>query len=147
MSSKQMHGWKPEARRIEWPAIVLQIAAATVLSGAIAYLATSGPKQSVAAETAPVVAALPHQIPAHPIPAALPVVPVKDEPVRFTNPFDATEVFQFPAGTSESDARQAVAGVLLQRARDRNDFASKAAHAAPTPTRSHNVGARLARTN
>ena len=144
MSSKQMHGWKPEARRIEWPAIVLQIAAATVLSGAIAYLATS-PKQSVAAATAPVVTALPNPIPAHPIPAAVPVTPVNDEPVRFTNPFDTTEVFQFPFGTSESDARQAVADVLLQRARDRKHFSSRAAHAAPT--RSHNVGATLARTN
>ena len=144
MSSKQMHGWKPEARRIEWPAIVLQIAAATVLSGVIAYLATS-PKQSVAAATAPVVAALPHPIPAHSIPAAVPVTPVNDEPVRFTNPFDTTEVFQFPSGTSESDARQAVADVLLQRARDRKHVSSQAAHAAPT--RSHNVGATLARTN
>jgi|SRR5882757_4598052 len=145
MSRKQMHGWMPEARRTEWPAIVLQIAAATVLSGVIAYLATS-PKQSVAAATAPVVPALPHQIPAAvPVTPVNTVTPVNDEPVRFTNPFDATEIFQFPSGTRESDARQAVADVLLQRARDRKHFSSQAAHAAPT--RSHNVGATLARTN
>ena len=39
--------------------------------------------------------------------------------VRFANPFDATEVFEFPPDTSEIDARNAVADLLLQRARDR----------------------------
>lgn len=41
------------------------------------------------------------------------------EAVRFTNPFDADEVFEFPAGTSESQARDAVADVLLKRAMSR----------------------------
>jgi hypothetical protein len=41
---------------------------------------------------------------------------VDAEPVRFANPFDENEVFEFPAGTSEQDARDAVAGFLLQRA-------------------------------
>ncbi len=40
-------------------------------------------------------------------------------PVRFRNPFDAGEVFEFPAGTSRIDARDAVAELLLQRARER----------------------------
>jgi hypothetical protein len=39
--------------------------------------------------------------------------------VRFTNPFDSSEVFEFHAGTSEADARQAVAEILVQRARER----------------------------
>jgi hypothetical protein len=39
--------------------------------------------------------------------------------VRVTNPFDATEVFEFPAATTKTDAREAVAELLLQRARDR----------------------------
>ncbi len=39
--------------------------------------------------------------------------------VQVTNPFDATEVFEFPAGTSESAARDAIAERLLQRARER----------------------------
>lgn len=39
--------------------------------------------------------------------------------VRIRNPFDALEVFDFPPGTSETEARQAVSNVLLQRARDR----------------------------
>lgn len=40
-------------------------------------------------------------------------------PVRFANPFDATEVFEFPAGTSKSAAREAVAKLLTERARGR----------------------------
>jgi hypothetical protein len=39
-----------------------------------------------------------------------------DEPVRVANPFDASEVFEFPAGTSEADAHEAVAGFLIERA-------------------------------
>jgi hypothetical protein len=42
-----------------------------------------------------------------------------DSPVRFSNPFDASEVFEFPPGTSDEQARQSVAAILLQRARSR----------------------------
>jgi hypothetical protein len=38
------------------------------------------------------------------------------EPLRVANPFDATETFEFPAGTSEADAREAIAGFLIERA-------------------------------
>jgi hypothetical protein len=41
------------------------------------------------------------------------------EPVRFANPFDTDEVFEFPAGTTETEARDAVADVLLKRAMSR----------------------------
>ena len=41
------------------------------------------------------------------------------EPVRVANPFDASEIFEFPAGTSEADAREAVAGFLIERASNR----------------------------
>jgi hypothetical protein len=44
---------------------------------------------------------------------------VEGEPVRFSNPFDAQEVFEFPAGTSEAKARDAVAQLLLERAVER----------------------------
>jgi hypothetical protein len=40
-------------------------------------------------------------------------------PVRITNAFDAREVFEFPSGTSESEAREAVVELLLSRARER----------------------------
>lgn len=39
--------------------------------------------------------------------------------VQIRNPFDASEVFEFSPGTSEAEARQSVAKILLQRARDR----------------------------
>jgi hypothetical protein len=39
--------------------------------------------------------------------------------LRFVNPFDATEVFEFPAGTSHAERREKVAQILLQRARER----------------------------
>jgi hypothetical protein len=39
--------------------------------------------------------------------------------VRIKNAFDATEVVEFPHGTTESEVREAVAELLLSRARDR----------------------------
>ena len=50
-----------------------------------------------------------------------------DEPLRVANPFDASEVFEFPAGTSEADAQEAVAGFLIERATRRG----VTRHAAP----------------
>ncbi|MGH8175904.1 MAG: hypothetical protein ACREV5_06545 [Steroidobacter sp.] len=41
------------------------------------------------------------------------------EPVRVTNPFDESEVFEFPEGTSDAEARDAMAEMLLQRAQQR----------------------------
>jgi hypothetical protein len=47
--------------------------------------------------------------------------PAQPVPVKFTNPFDANEVFEFPPGTSETEARDAVASMLLERARERRN--------------------------
>ena len=44
----------------------------------------------------------------------------KPPPVRFANPFDPAEVFEFPPGTSPEYAREAVAEFLIDRARDRH---------------------------
>jgi hypothetical protein len=47
---------------------------------------------------------------------------VADSPkpaLRVVNPFDVTEVFEFPAGTSTAEGHAKVAQVLLQRARER----------------------------
>jgi hypothetical protein len=41
------------------------------------------------------------------------------EPVHFANPFDASEVFEFPPGTTEAEAREAVADFLIERAMSR----------------------------
>jgi hypothetical protein len=53
---------------------------------------------------------------------ALPTTP-PEPPVRVRNPFDATEVFEFPAGTTRAEARQKISEVLLQRAVDRRSQA------------------------
>jgi hypothetical protein len=42
-----------------------------------------------------------------------------DTPVRVANPFDSSEIFEFPHGTSEADARDAIAGFLMERAVNR----------------------------
>jgi hypothetical protein len=44
---------------------------------------------------------------------------VESAPTLFTNPFDASEVFEFPPGTTADAAQRSVAEMLLQRARDR----------------------------
>jgi hypothetical protein len=41
------------------------------------------------------------------------------EPLRMSNPFDRSEVFEFPPGTSKAEARESIANVLLERARER----------------------------
>ena len=43
----------------------------------------------------------------------------ESKPVRFANPFDAKEVFEFPAGTTEAEARDQVAEILMERAMER----------------------------
>jgi hypothetical protein len=53
------------------------------------------------------------------IPADSPVEAPANQPVRFKNPFDASEVFEFPPGTSTAEARRTVAAILLQRGRER----------------------------
>lgn len=42
-------------------------------------------------------------------------------PILFTNPFDNSEVFEFPPGTSEAEARAGVADLLIKRAIERQD--------------------------
>lgn len=42
-----------------------------------------------------------------------------EQPVRVANPFDASEVFEFPHGTTLAGARAAMAETLLERARER----------------------------
>ena len=58
-------------------------------------------------------------------PSPLLPAPAERLPVRFTNPFDASEVFEFPPDTSVTEAHDAVANLLLQRARDRRQLLAK----------------------
>ncbi|MEJ1963163.1 MAG: hypothetical protein WDO56_17060 [Gammaproteobacteria bacterium] len=74
---------------------------------------------------APPVVALVHTQVAAPLAAPLatqepPPVSPEESPVRVRNPFDRSEVFEFPPGTSRADARSAVAELLMQRARERS---------------------------
>jgi hypothetical protein len=98
-------------------AIALGIAGAAVVLSGVAYI--------VGKRSAPVQVVTMTLPPPPPPPAAQPVVPemavAQLEPVRFKNPFDATEVFEFPAGTSRDEARDAVAELLLERAHERQN--------------------------
>jgi hypothetical protein len=77
--------------------------------------AAIGWRTLVGQPTAPAVAIAVPVAPA-PVAKAQPRSPV----VQVINPFDATEVFELPAGTAESEARNATAELLLQRARERH---------------------------
>jgi len=85
--------------------------AVTVVGIAAAFLWPSPARRS----TPPVVTG------AAPVTTAAPTAPAAAQgaPVRVRNAFDATEVFEFPPGTTESAAREAVAELLLNRAQDR----------------------------
>jgi len=86
----------------------------TFVALVLGVTAAIGWRVLVGQPTAPAVALA---VPVAPAPAAdaQPQGPV----VQVINPFDATEVFEFQAGTTESEARNAVAELLLQRARER----------------------------
>jgi len=82
------------------------------ISSGITYLAIARAPASRMAEPQAISEAL----------AAFPTPQVALPPealVKFVNPFDATEIFEFPPGTSVADARDAVAEFLLNRARAR----------------------------
>lgn len=66
---------------------------------------------------------------ARPVPSALRPASLnspQQPTVRVVNPFDASEVFEFPAGTSKDESREKVAQILLQRARERQAQGSSA---------------------
>jgi hypothetical protein len=83
-------------------------------------------------------AALPPPPPAV-VPVAVPPPSVQvaelppPEPVVLVNPFDATEKFSFPPGTSKADARDQMATLLLQRATERRAHVPRARKLAAEP--------------
>jgi hypothetical protein len=83
-------------------------------------------------------AALPPPPPAV-VPVAEPQPPVQTaelpppEPVVMVNPFDRTEKFTFPPGTSKADARDQMATLLLQRAMERGANRPRARKLAAEP--------------
>ncbi len=94
-------------------AAALVVGIVAVLLGMPVYLSTSaaGPIPDALDPAPPMVAAT--VLGAH-------AMPVSDRsPVRFANPFDESEVFEFPPGTSRAEARDKVADLLMRRARER----------------------------
>jgi hypothetical protein len=59
---------------------------------------------------------------------AVAALSASSEPLRIRNPFDPTETFEFPPGTSEAEARQAVTKLLMERAHDRLPLLAEATH-------------------
>jgi hypothetical protein len=92
--------------------MAVAIVAYTVLAWWSASQLSGQPKPPVTAAIRP-----PAAIIARPALTAGPALPT----LRVVNPFDKTEVFEFPAGTSNLEGRQKVAQILMQRARDRQN--------------------------
>lgn len=113
---------RPAMSRIQLAILLGSVAVASALLTAVTYIATT---RSV--RPAPVAASVvssppaPVIVPPPPPPPASSTEPA--EPVRFVNPFDRKEVFEFPAGTSKADARNAVAELLYERAQERRELA------------------------
>jgi hypothetical protein len=96
--------------------LTLSGAVAAALMGPIIYL-TWSPELQVAASSVTQAA------PLAPIVRSLTLVPASQPmlvPVRYTNPFDRSEVFEFPPGTTRRQAHDAVAALLIERARGRH---------------------------
>ena len=95
------------AQALAYPAITLVVAACLMGVAVEGFPLSERPGHVTSAaisRAAPI-------IPAGPASAPL--------PVRFANPFDANEVFEFPSGTSEAEAHREVADLLIVRARGR----------------------------
>ena len=102
------------------------VAGALVIVVAVASLSTARLSATAKSSPAPVTTKLvaaaapatttPTPTVEPPQPAAAP----DPQPLRYKNPFDKSEVFEFPAGTTREEARQSVAELLMQRAHDRH---------------------------
>jgi hypothetical protein len=63
------------------------------------------------------------------VPGSEPASTTAAAAVTFANPFDHTEIFEFPAGTSAEEAQARVAEILLQRAQERAPTSQRSASA------------------
>ena len=95
----------------------LMILCGIAVAGTIAAAAALHQSELRTPPSAPVVIAPPSPPP--PAPIASVAAPEEMRYVELKNPFDETEVFKFPPGTSERDARDEMATLLLQRAIER----------------------------
>jgi hypothetical protein len=97
--------------------LMFALAGVGITAATVWHAANRNPPAPALTSTAP--AAPPLAAPAQP-PAPL---------MQVRNPFDATEVFEFPAETTKTEAREAMAELLLQRARDRSSLGIGIKHA------------------
>jgi hypothetical protein len=116
---------RPAMSTLRLAILLSAVAVASALLTAVTYFATTRTVRPdpvaasvVSSLPAPAIVAPPLSPPPPPAPSTEPA-----EPVRFANPFDRKEVFEFPAGTSKADARNAVAELLYERAQERRDSA------------------------
>src|SRR5690349_18322153 len=89
-------------------------------------------KQPVPPPPAPVV----QQAPVAPPPVQVADVAPPEPEVVLVNPFDKTEKFTFPPGTSKAEAREQMADLLLKRAVDRKAHLPKSRKYAAEPHKS-----------
>jgi hypothetical protein len=102
----------PRARRMSVAAVALTVGAIAAAAAAVAVIVPMDREP----EPGMVAAALPQDTI---IEEPAPPPEAEGPPVFFTNPFDETEVFEFPPGTSPEEARAAVADLLIMRAQER----------------------------
>ncbi|MEP7245174.1 MAG: hypothetical protein ABI885_16060 [Gammaproteobacteria bacterium] len=111
----QENGFARRFQRVPFVQIggVLSLVTLAVLWGSAVYVSKSRARTTHADVEVATLSPVPVVV------AAAPTAATNTEVVRFSNPFDAQEVFEFPPGTSEAEARERVAAMLTQRARER----------------------------
>jgi hypothetical protein len=108
----------------------LVVLCSVAFAGVIAVGALRESDKRAAALPPPPPAVVPAPVPPPSVqPAELP----PPEPVVLRNPFDASETFTFPPGTSKADARDQMATLLLQRAMERGANRPRARKLAAEP--------------
>jgi hypothetical protein len=112
---------RPPMSTLRFAILLGVVAAASALATVLTYFATTHTEQPAPIATtivfsppAPVIVA-PPALP----PSSSPAPQEEAGPVRFANPFDRNEVFEFPPGTSRAAARDAVEELLYERAQER----------------------------
>jgi hypothetical protein len=136
---------------LQWP-MALVVALIGILT-AVGWRSSLPHRDAQRVAPAPVIKPTPPPAAARPAAAPAPVaVPVaapsvapaaqktqqpQASPIRVKNPFDAKEVFEFPAGTTRAEAREKVTELLLRRALNRGS-AGKAGEPANAPDATNN---------
>jgi hypothetical protein len=106
--------------------VSLSVAAVLALSAVAIALWPAGQHAGIAPQAEAASLTVTDSLPDSPAQAGPPEA--QNLPTRFANPFDASEVFEFPPGTTEDEARAAVADILLKRARERRTQLSSVKH-------------------